>query len=335
MPEEERRFKPIGPEEMKESLEAMGVNTNSLSSEEDFLNAMAGKWIDDVKRDNVPREELLASEIFKLKSLRVFEMKRELAALGISTRGFLEKSDFVKALATARVDGVTAPPQTQASQDSSEISSTSSSDSGDSNAASTMSSPGNDSVKSEATAAAPSGTPVSREERVAAQRAKCQSMKTSEIKKELQALGISTASFLEKSEFVSALAEARADGVTTAAPPQHVEPEVISSSQHQGGSSIPGGNPVPGGGMPQMADFENVFKSMGAGVPGGMPPDVMNIAQQMLNNPTAMQLLMKAQSNPKIVAACTECMSNPASFAKYQDDPEIGELIRELQQHVQ
>ena len=42
--------------------------------------------------------------------------------------------------------------------------------------------------------------------------------------------------------------------------------------------------------------------------------------------------MAKAQSNPKIMAAMTECMSNPAAFAKYQNDPEIGSLMRELQE---
>ena len=44
---------------------------------------------------------------------------------------------------------------------------------------------------------------------------KCNAMKASELKKELESYGISTKSLFEKSEFVRAVAEARVDGVTT------------------------------------------------------------------------------------------------------------------------
>ena len=44
----------------------------------------------------------------KLKGMKAGEMKKELEALGVSTKSFFEKSEFQKALAEARVDGVTA-----------------------------------------------------------------------------------------------------------------------------------------------------------------------------------------------------------------------------------
>jgi hypothetical protein len=44
--------------------------------------------------------------------------------------------------------------------------------------------------------------------------------------------------------------------------------------------------------------------------------------------------MMKAQSNPRIMAKVTECMSNPASFLKYQNDPEVAELISELKKYM-
>jgi hypothetical protein len=53
-----------------------------------------------------------------------------------------------------------------------------------------------------------------------------------------------------------------------------------------------------------------------------------------MKNPKVMELMMKAQSNPKIMKAMQECMSNPAAFAKYKDDPEVGELVRELQKYM-
>ena len=40
------------------------------------------------------------------------------------------------------------------------------------------------------------------------------------------------------------------------------------------------------------------------------------------------------QSNPKIMKAMQECMGNPAAFAKYQNDPEVGELMNELKKYM-
>merc|ERR1712071_249636 len=52
------------------------------------------------------REELIAKEIIDIeKNMKIGEMKTELKAMGIPTRSFFEKSEFVQALAKARVDG--------------------------------------------------------------------------------------------------------------------------------------------------------------------------------------------------------------------------------------
>ena len=53
-----------------------------------------------------------------------------------------------------------------------------------------------------------------------------------------------------------------------------------------------------------------------------------------MKNPKVMEIMMKAQSNPKIMKAMQECMSNPAAFAKYQNDPEVGELMNELKKYM-
>jgi len=58
--------------------------------------------------------------------------------------------------------------------------------------------------------------------------------------------------------------------------------------------------------------------------------DVMGKAQEMMKNPKAREIMAKAQSNPKMMKAMQECMANPAAFAKYKDDPEVGELMNEL-----
>lgn len=52
------------------------------------------------------REEKLAAQIIEIKKMKVSEIKKELKELGISTRTYFEKSEFVKVLAEARVDGV-------------------------------------------------------------------------------------------------------------------------------------------------------------------------------------------------------------------------------------
>merc|ERR1711865_425893 len=48
----------------------------------------------------------LSDELEKCRSMKAGDMKKELEGLGISTKSFFEKTDFVKALAEARVDGV-------------------------------------------------------------------------------------------------------------------------------------------------------------------------------------------------------------------------------------
>lgn len=81
-----------------------------------------------------------------------------------------------------------------------------------------------------------------------------------------------------------------------------------------GGGGFPGGMPggFPGG-MPGMG---------GAGMPN-IPPELLS---KLMSDPS----LMAAMSNPKIMAALQECMGNPAAFAKYQNDPEVMELVTKL-----
>ena len=91
------------------------------------------------------------------------------------------------------------------------------------------------------------------------------------------------------------------------------------------GGAAAGASPF-GGGM-----GANPFGGMGGG--GGMG-DMMGKAQELMKNPKVRDIMMKAQSNPRIMAKVTECMSNPASFLKYQNDPEVAELISELKKYM-
>lgn len=107
------------------------------------------------------------------------------------------------------------------------------------------------------------------------------------------------------------------------------------------GGAAGGGSPF-GGGMGGMGGMADMLKNMGmgGGAPGASPfggaggGDAFAQAQKMMQNPKVMEIMAKAQSNPKIMKAMQECMSNPAAFAKYQNDPEVGELMRELQKYM-
>ena len=52
------------------------------------------------------RQERLNEEMEKCKTMKVGELKKELESYGVSTKSFFEKSEFVRAVAEARVDGV-------------------------------------------------------------------------------------------------------------------------------------------------------------------------------------------------------------------------------------
>ena len=56
----------------------------------------------------------------------------------------------------------------------------------------------------------------------------------------------------------------------------------------------------------------------------------MGVAQKVMSNPKAMELIQKVQKNPRILAAVTECMRNPEAIAKYQNDPEIKVHLDQL-----
>lgn len=310
----------------------------------------------------------------EIKSMRVGEIKQELESLGVSTRTFLEKSELVEALVKARKEGK--KPISSGSS-----SSTVSSSSTESTATT--------STTKSTTTAAPTN-PEERKQRIKEEMEKCNTMKTGELKSELESLGVSTKSFFEKSEFIRALAEARVDGVTVkkskkkkrrvASDDDEVEEvtakvEVITNdnvgpktkksrdnSQGTGGNPFGGAGGSPFGGMPfgggagggpggmDMNNIADMLKNMGgaggAGSAGGNPfagganpfgggagmADAMKAAQAAMNNPKVKKVIEKAQKNPKVMQAVQECMGNPSAMSKYMTDPEVGPILRELQQ---
>jgi len=82
--------------------ESTSKSTDSSSSKS--TDSSSSKSTD--SSSSKPRSERLAEEMVKCKSMKVGELKKELQSYGISTKSFFEKSEFVKALAEARVDGV-------------------------------------------------------------------------------------------------------------------------------------------------------------------------------------------------------------------------------------
>jgi hypothetical protein len=292
--------------------------------------------------------------------MRAGAIKQELESYGISTKAFLEKSELVGALVQARKEGKTPIKDVNGATASSSTSST------------------------EATSSNETTTPLTpeeREEKLNKELEACKAMNVSDLKAELQSYGMST-SYLEKSEFVKAVAEARVDG-----PPKQSkkkkrravedndEEEVVTAkvevitndsvgprtkksrdaSESSRGSSpfsgfgTGGSNFGPLGGMGgmDMGNIADMMKNMGGGGMGGNPfgggaggnpfggagmEDMMKQAQQAMQNPKVQAVMAKAQKNPKVMAAVQDCMGNPMKMAQYMSDPEVGPIMRELQE---
>ncbi|KAL7555790.1 hypothetical protein ACA910_007196 [Epithemia clementina (nom. ined.)] len=215
----------------------------------------------------------------------------------------------------------------------------------------------------------------SRQERIEQEMVACQGMKAFELKQELKQRGVSTTALLEKWELVNALAEARVDGIQRKEDdyddydevmPKYTDVEVLTddqsgpqkrSSQQQsspfGGasssaSSSVSNNPFPGG-IPGMGSFGNMFEQLRSGRatevnPSGNgdgdgsdrpPKAISEKVQALMKNPKVVELVMKAQSNPRLAAMLQECIRNPAAgMAKYGNDPSMLVLMEELKKYV-
>eukprot|EP00747_Dinoflagellata_sp_TGD_P168817 gnl/TRDRNA2_/TRDRNA2_196113_c0_seq1.p1 gnl/TRDRNA2_/TRDRNA2_196113_c0~~gnl/TRDRNA2_/TRDRNA2_196113_c0_seq1.p1 ORF type:complete len:502 (+),score=96.00 gnl/TRDRNA2_/TRDRNA2_196113_c0_seq1:22-1527(+) len=313
------------------------------------------------------RQERLTVEQSKCQVMELAELKRELEALRISTESFSEKADFVRSLAAARVDSMKATGDTATSRSTAKESTSQeqrqmqatiddvntspplTAAAGESSEEPVHERSANGAKANDVQVAPSSATELSREERLEMERAKCKSMRVSELKKELESLGITLVAF-EKNEFADALAVARVDGVT--APPsqestaEHVEAEVVSPD---GGASAPGANPFSGAGasggnpftgfggtqgFPGLEDMMKNMGGMGGGSGFGGGADVLSMMQKMMSDPRVQELAVKAQSNPRIMAAVTECMTNPGAFAKYANDPDVSEFVKEMQKFM-
>ena len=236
------------------------------------------------------RRTRIQSEISNLQSLKVSDLKSELENVyGISTKSYFEKSEFVRALAEARVDGLK-------KQD------------GD--------------------------------------------KKSKTKKRRSSADG-------EEDEVEEVKAKVEVITNDSVGPRTKKSRDDASSSGGGGGSPFGGSSsPFGGGGMPggmggmDMGNIADMLKGMGGMGGGGGPfggasgagnpfggmgggaggmADAMKAAQQAMSNPKVRAVIDKAQKNPKVMAAVQECMGNPMAMAKYMSDPEVGPILKELQ----
>ena len=90
--------------EGKTPINGAGVNGASAASSGSSETSSSNGG--DSSEGGVSREEKIKVEMEKCKSMQVGDLKKELQLFGVSTKSFFEKTEFVKALAEARVDGV-------------------------------------------------------------------------------------------------------------------------------------------------------------------------------------------------------------------------------------
>ena len=91
--------------EGKTPINGAGVNGASTASSASTETSSSGTGGGSAN-GGASREEKIKAEMEKCKSMKVGDLKKELQSLGVSTKSFFEKTEFVKALAEARVDGV-------------------------------------------------------------------------------------------------------------------------------------------------------------------------------------------------------------------------------------
>lgn len=109
--------------ELRKELQSYGISTASFFEKSELVEAVEkarkegkkpinGDSSDSAEETNkadnsgASRDQKIAEEKLKCNKMKVGELKKELESLGISTKSFFEKTEFVQALAEARVDGV-------------------------------------------------------------------------------------------------------------------------------------------------------------------------------------------------------------------------------------
>ena len=314
--------------ELKQELESYGISTKSFFEKSELVDALtraraegktpiatstttstggaSGKKKKKVRSESAEpepspptgadREKRLAEEMEKCQSMKASELKAELQSLGVSTKSFFEKSEFVKALAEARVDGV---KKTSAA--------------------------GGGSVDEEGYA-----------EYKAADVEVLTDDRSGPKKKSREGAGGPGAGGAGASPFGGGGMPGGMPGGMGGMDMGNIADMLKNMGMGggpAGGASPKGANPFGGAGGSTPFGGANPFSG---GMPGGMGGmggmgDAMGKAQEMMKNPEVMQLMQEAQSNPRIMSAMTECMSNPAAMSKYINDPEIGGFMKKFQ----
>ncbi|KAL7487106.1 hypothetical protein ACHAW6_012708 [Cyclotella cf. meneghiniana] len=283
---------------IKQELESYGISTKTFLEKSELVealvqarkegktpvapsaspapsNTVSSPTDSDTSTSAADRQERLNKEIEQCKSMKVAELKQELESYGISTASYFEKSEFVRAVAEARVDGIT---------------------------------------------------------------------KQSKKKKRR-----SVADDDDEVEEVAAKVEVITSDSVGPKTKKSREASAGGSANPFAGAGVGGSDFGPfGGGMGGMGGIADMLKNMGGGMPGGMGAnpfggaggspfggagmaDAMKKAQEAMSNPKTRAVIEKAQKNPKVMAAVQECMGNPMAMAKYMNDPEVGPIIKELQ----
>ena len=253
-------------------------------------------------------------------TMRIKDLKEELESYGISTKSFLEKSELLAAVEKARSEG--RRPESR---------------------------------RSSAERDDPISSAASMKEQLQKEIEKCQLLKVSELRNELAQLGISTKTFVEKSEFVRALAEARVGGVKSKESSQEEETVLVAenvevlgandigpqkrSTQSAAGQQQQSSSPFGG----SMGGFSDMFQKMaGGGGPSNKMADMFsgmggtnmadmfsgmggtNMADMFGNmgkgggmpNMSRIQELMK---NPKVMQILSKAQSNPKLMSAVQE----------------
>ena len=125
----EREVSSMGAGEIRRELESMGIGTKSFLEKSELVDALLGArregrtaaaaaaapvgvGVDGGGGDDAAvggasddRRGRLEREMILCNTMKVGELKKELESYGVSTRSYFEKSEFVRAVAEARVDG--------------------------------------------------------------------------------------------------------------------------------------------------------------------------------------------------------------------------------------
>jgi hypothetical protein len=98
--------------EIRQELESYGISTKSFLEKKEMVAALEkardSKASAKTTGGAKSREERIKEEVMKANEFKVGDLKKKLQEMGIPTKSFFEKPEFVKAYAEAVVDGVSA-----------------------------------------------------------------------------------------------------------------------------------------------------------------------------------------------------------------------------------